>query len=284
MKIKNLFFAFLTACSLINFTGCDNSSKNSENDKPLLEGEVKYDITIMSIGGQRLSGVTLDVYSGNDKVASDTTDFLGKSYIKLNAAEYTVKLSNLPKGMTSTNDYKLNAKDTEYLFECLSSVIEESAPANNTYTLYDVMYNFTVTDDYGNTLKLSELSKQYKAVVLNFWWIGCYFCELEFPYLEEAYQLYKDDIFLLGVNNKYNAGDTMEEIIAAKEDYEVSFPMCLDEANLNDMFGLDHAAPMTVVIDKYGIVSYIHQGAFSSTNSVINVFDLYASDDYQPQI
>jgi thiol-disulfide isomerase/thioredoxin len=63
-----------------------------------------------------------------------------------------------------------------------------------------MVMDFTVTDPSGNSYTLSELTAQKKAVVLNFWYVECAPCNAEFPFLQEAYEQYADQIALLALN------------------------------------------------------------------------------------
>ena len=59
-----------------------------------------------------------------------------------------------------------------------------------------------IDSSYGTELELDKEFKGegkiryliYDAVMINFWYRTCYWCNEEFPFMEEAYQDYKDDI------------------------------------------------------------------------------------------
>ena len=52
-----------------------------------------------------------------------------------------------------------------------------------------------------------------------------------------------------------------------------------DTAVSNERFGAQ-GWPTTVIIDRYGIVSYIHVGAVTSTSAWNELFEYYTSDSY----
>ena len=66
--------------------------------------------------------------------------------------------------------------------------------------LGDVMYDFSVTTPDGEKITLSKLLQEKKMVLLNFWYTTCSWCVTEFPYMEQAYQQYKDDVAIIGLN------------------------------------------------------------------------------------
>ena len=79
-----------------------------------------------------------------------------------------------------------------------------------TFKRGDVFADMSVTTPDGITYKISELLKEKKAVVINFWYLNCGPCKMEFPYMQEAYEKYKDDIEILAVN-PYDGTDATGE-------------------------------------------------------------------------
>lgn len=114
--------------------------------------------------------------------------------------------------------------------------------------------NFTVLDHEGNEVKLSDY--QGTPVVLNFWATWCYYCKLEMPDFNEAYQKYPDVQFLM-----VNATDgTRETISSAKEyihkenfQFDIFFDTQLEAVNAYYVTGF----PSTFFIDKEGyLIAY----------------------------
>lgn len=120
-------------------------------------------------------------------------------------------------------------------------------------------FDFTLTDQYGNTHTLSDYKG--KVVFLNFWATWCGPCKVEMPDIEKIYKEYglnKEDVVILGVANPAskdyprNADVSKEEIITFLEDNEYTFPVVFDETGtvLSDYY--ISAFPTTFLIDKEG--------------------------------
>ena len=76
--------------------------------------------------------------------------------------------------------------------------------------------DFTVTDTEGNTFTLSEALKDHEAVLINFWATWCRPCNHEFPYLNEAYEKYRDRVAFIALSKENK--DTTEKIAAFKKE------------------------------------------------------------------
>ena len=75
----------------------------------------------------------------------------------------------------------------------------------SSYKLGDNMGDYTVTDINGQTHSFSELLQSKKAIVLNFWFVNCGPCQMEFPYLQSAYDTYSDDVAVIAINPDYGS-------------------------------------------------------------------------------
>ena len=80
-----------------------------------------------------------------------------------------------------------------------AKLVKDAVLAESNYKLGDYMGDYTVTDVNGNSYTFSELLTEKKAIVLNFWYINCGPCQMEFPYLQSAYAK-RDDIALIAIN------------------------------------------------------------------------------------
>ena len=97
--------------------------------------------------------------------------------------------------------------------------------------------DFTVTDNDGNEVKLSDF--EGKPVVVNFWASWCGPCKAEMPEFEEAYKKYGENIHFLMVNSTDGSQETVEtakEFIVS-EGY--TFPVYYDtESNASIVYGV----------------------------------------------
>ena len=153
-----------------------------------------------------------------------------------------------------------------------------SAEGRNTELLGKPFPDFTATDSEGNTFTLSEALKDHEAVLINFWATWCGPCLSEFPFLNEAYEKYRDRVAFIALTTEKN--DTMEKIEAYRKEHGISFPMgrYADEAmeGYVDTSGI----PDTIIVDRFGNVVFSHDGALSNTKSVELVLDTFLGESY----
>ncbi len=266
MRKTNLILSVFTLMSLIAFSGCED--KNTSSNIPTVD----YEISLKSISGNRLMDVTIEFYENDTIIESVVTDYIGVAEITLPAKEYVVEFTNLPKGIYYTDEYKVDGKGGDITFEVLSKVIEEEAPENTSYKKGSVMYDFTFTDLDGKNHSLAKTLEKKKLVILNFWYIDCYYCVKEFPILEQISQTYTNiEIFALNINTK---NDTLLDMIDFQEAHGLTFPMGSETNYVYEMFGYN-VAPVSVMVNKYGVVTYIQQGAFSSYYEIEELLDIY---------
>ncbi|EQG10651.1 cytochrome c biogenesis protein/redoxin [Clostridioides difficile] len=123
--------------------------------------------------------------------------------------------------------------------------------------------DFTLTDQYGKTHKLSDY--EGKVVFLNFWATWGPPCKEEMPYIEQLYKDYNknnDDVVILGVASP-NLGreGSREHVVNFLKDQGYTFPVVLDEDGaLAYQYGIN-AFPTTFIIDKEGYVTQYIPGA-----------------------
>ncbi|UWD49797.1 redoxin family protein [Clostridioides difficile] len=125
--------------------------------------------------------------------------------------------------------------------------------------------DFTLTDQYGKTHKLSDY--EGKVVFLNFWATWCPPCKEEMPHIEQLYKDYKqnnEEVVILGVASP-NLGreGSREHVINFLKDEGYTFPVALDEdGELAYQYGIN-AFPTTFIIDKEGYVTQYIPGAMN---------------------
>lgn len=122
---------------------------------------------------------------------------------------------------------------------------------------------FEVVDTEGKTLKLADLVGK-KVVWLNFWGLRCGPCIKELPILQKFYQNHKDaGLVVIGINADGVDGAFIQAQFAQRDDLKaagVTFPLAPDPSfAVMDAYGL-MGAPLNVLIDKKGLVSYRHEG------------------------
>ena len=135
---------------------------------------------------------------------------------------------------------------------CVALVVCLCTPftAEAAYTMGEKAADFTVTLSDGSAVTLYGLLEEYDAVLLNFFFIDCYWCNLEFPYLEKAYETYSDKVAVLAVAPY----DEVEDIAAFKEENGYTFLLgAVEYGTVEEDFGVT-GYPTSFLIDREGAV------------------------------
>ncbi len=222
----------------------------------------------------------LDVYIYRDKSQSDLvafakTDATGKmTFTADNGVGCVAVLRGVPEGYAVEECYEITAETTSIV---LTAALRSDVDlATTTFKLGDIMAELTFTDTEGTAYKLSDLLAAKKAVVLNFWYTGCNPCVAEFPYLQEAYENYKDRLEVLALNP---TGESNEAIAQFKATHQLTFPMGACDKNWEKAMQII-GYPTTVVIDRTGMIAFMHSGTVPDTATFETIFAYYTADDY----
>lgn len=115
--------------------------------------------------------------------------------------------------------------------------------------------DFTLKNLEGTNLRLEEYRGQ--VVLINFWASWCGPCRQEMPLLERIHQRYQDAGFaVLGVNVEGEAAAARKITDKTK----VTFPVLIDAGQkVSEEYNVE-AMPSTVLVDRDGVVRYIHRG------------------------
>lgn len=143
----------------------------------------------------------------------------------------------------------------EYQTESIQNDSEESEDT--------IAPDFTMTDAYGNEVKLSDYFG--KPIVLNFWASWCPPCKEEMPDFEDAYKKYPEIQFIM---LNMTTSDR-ESLSAAKEYIEeqgYTFPVFFDTKGEAAMTYGASSIPMSFFIDKDGTLVTYAQGMLSAQN------------------
>ena len=115
--------------------------------------------------------------------------------------------------------------------------------------------DFALKSSSGKNLRLSEYRGD--VVMVNFWATWCGPCRQEMPLLDELYSRYQRVGFsLLGVNIDDNQSRAMDMV----SELGVSFPVLFDSRKEVSKLYAVEAMPVTVIIDREGMVRFVHQG------------------------
>lgn len=169
-------------------------------------------------------------------------------------------------------------QDTEK--ESEAALLSEDELDGVTFKRGDVFADMSVSTPDGKVYKISEILKEKKAVVLNFWYIECGPCQMEFPYMQDAYENYQDDIEILALNPYDGTDETVAEF---QKKFELTFPMAVCDEEWQQRMELS-AYPTTIVIDRYGTVSFKHTGMITEVEEFNKLFEFFTADDYEQTV
>ena len=115
--------------------------------------------------------------------------------------------------------------------------------------------DFALKSRAGANLRLSE--ERGNVVMVNFWATWCGPCRQEMPLLDDIYERYRDAGFqLLGVN----IDDDANKAARMTDDMGVGFPLLFDQdKEVSRLYDVS-AMPVTVLIDRDGVVRHVHHG------------------------
>ena len=137
-----------------------------------------------------------------------------------------------------------------------SSEAAESEPAVTPEPALEQTADFTVLDEEGNSVSLSDYFG--KPIIVNFWATWCPPCRAELPYFDAAAEAYAGEIRFLMVDLTDGYNDTVESATAfAREENAYSFPLFFDvEFSAAEAYRIN-AIPVTLFIRADG--SLMHQ-------------------------
>lgn len=284
MKNKKIWLSLLLAVvMLFSLAACKGGDGSTDSDKggQTASGEKKdYSVTVKTKGGLALSEIDVYVYLGEDMQDFAKTDAEGKVSFKLpENGEYAIKLSGVAKGYDVKDSYSFD--NTSATITLNSSLIKGEDISTAKLGLGDVMYDFTVTDSEGNEITLSEVLKDKKLVLLNFWYTTCSWCVKEFPVMDEVYKDYADDVAIIALD-PYPQDDA-NGIKAFQAQHQLSFPLADCPESWSAVFGIT-GYPTSVFVDRYGVICAVEAGAITSKRPFVSAFDHFTADKYEQKL
>ena len=138
--------------------------------------------------------------------------------------------------------------------------------------------DFTVNTIDGNVFTLSEALKEKDMVLINLWATWCPPCKMEFPFLEQAYEQYRDQVEVIALSVETN--DTPAALKKYAESNGLSFPIGSDSTvGLGGIFATA-GIPTSLVVDRFGNVAFIEVGAQIATGAFSRLFSAFVGDAY----
>ncbi len=245
------------------------------------------------------SEITVKVYEGSELKQTATTKNAIATFT-LPAKNYTVKLEDLPEGYTAKKEeYTLTAAMPQINAEVSAAVISDTGVnSKGYYEQGDVVHDFTFTDYEGQSHTFSDLLKDHKFIVLDYYFTTCYYCNNEFT-VEKQQGLdtrYGDDILFIYVNGY---GETKSKVDSHAKQYglEGIFVNGTKSGSNNDNFMVyfknqnrsDWGFPTKIVVDQQGVyVSYsrgdTHGTMYITYESLLTMEKVCKEDLHMPEM
>ena len=118
--------------------------------------------------------------------------------------------------------------------------------------------DFTLRDIDGKDVRLSDFSGQ--VVLLDFWATWCVPCEAMVPHMIRLHNKYREQGFSV-VGVAIDGPESVAGVAPAIRRMNVSYPVVLDEeTKVVAVYNPKRTAPLTVLIDRQGIIRRVRQG------------------------
>ncbi len=286
-----LVVLMLLSTVMLSLTSCGDE-KDNEKDKENGGGDgktVEYSVSIHTKGGMPLVELPVYFHEYKDGAIGEIVNYAatgkdGSVTVKLpENGSFAAKIDlGLPEGYDAQSFYPLVSNNLK--IEISSSVIPNTSLSGVSYTTGSVMRDFSVETTTGETFTLSEVLKEKKAVLINFWFSTCGPCVNEFPLMVEAYEKYKDDLAIIALNPpETQAQDTIEDIRQFQNVYGLTFDVAQDVDGLNRAFGVT-GFPTSIMVDRYGVVTMMETGGITSQRVFDVIFDYFTRDNYEQKL
>ena len=285
-RILSLFLAVVTLLGIV--AGC--KAKDSDKKKPaptettappaVTPGDAgTYTVTVKDAAGSAMKGITVYVYG--DEALTDlknygTTDDNGVASIELAAGSHYIAVE-APKGYITEKYYSFT--DNAAVIILNSALVTDADISTAQLGLGDIMYDFSVTKPDGTTYKLSDVLKEKKVVLLNFWYTTCSYCVQEFPLMQAAYEQYSDKVGIIALN-PLNPSAEVGNFQTANG---LTFDMASCPASWSNVFNVQ-GYPTTVVVDRYGRICLVESGALLTERLWTSLFDHFTAEDYEQKL
>lgn len=265
----------------LSAVGCAKQDGPTETTGVTDTKKAEYTVTLKTLGNMPLGNI--DVYAYTDSTLTEVlgagkTDEKGVAKYSLPAeSKPVVALSGLPAGYDVAPYYEFDGNTAAITLS--SSLVSGESLSSASLRVGDVMYDFTVTTPDGTKITLSEMLKEKKMVLLNFWYTTCTWCLKEFPYMEEAYQQFSDNVGIIALNpQEKNAA-----VAAFQAQNGLTFPMAECPAAWAGVFGFS-GYPTSIVVDRYGVICMIEEGAITSLRPFTGLFSHFTAEPYEQKL
>ena len=159
--------------------------------------------------------------------------------------------------------------------------VVESEVSAGFYQVGDKMEDFTVTTYDGKEISLYKALEEKDMVLLNLWATWCGPCGMEFPVMQEAYVQYQDKIEIIALSvEPTDSDEVLSEYVQEKG---MTFCVARDTAGVGSRISYS-GIPVSIVVDRFGTVCLIEEGAVTDSAIFTNLFDIYTAEDYTESV
>ncbi len=278
---KRLLCAMLALVMILSMAAC-GTNETAETTAPAGEegAAANYTVNVSTKGGMPLSGLDIYVYADSSladlKQYGQTDEEGNVSFQMPESDKYAIQISGAPKGYLVEESYAF--RGTSASLELESRLVDENL-AGASLGLGDVMYDFSVTTPEGETITLSEVLAEKKMALINFWYTTCTYCVAEFPYMQEAYEQYSEDVGIIALNPL----EDNSVIPGFQTQYDLNLPMAACPSSWSATFGIS-GYPTSVIVDRYGVITLIEVGGITSLRPFVSMFETFTADDYEQKL
>ena len=281
MNLRRWLSALLVLVMVFSMAACKGNDSEQTAEDVVMGEPVSYSVSVKSKGGMPLEGV--DVYVYADEAMQDMKGFAetnaeGKAEFKLPQFDgYVIVLSGAPKGYALDTSYSFSGNAAG--ISLTSSLVKDQDLSGATLGLGDVMYDFSVMAADGNTVTLSEMLAEKDMVLINFFYTTCGPCVNEFPYMQEAYELYQENVGIIALDPL----DDANTVANFQSSMGLTFPMASCQPMWSQTFGVQ-GYPTSIVVDRYGVICLMETGGITSLRPFSSMFDYFTGDDYEQKL
>lgn len=271
-RLTSLVLAIILCASC---AGCvDIDSYLPTTQEPTTDGLTTYQITVRTHSGRYLENIGVRVFADTEKtdlVWYDKTDANGVMTFTADTFDgYVVALENIPDGYAAAEFYPLTGVENEIVL----SIGLQTGVDLNTIRLHpgDTMVNLQVTASDGMEYDLSKLLTSKKAVALCFFDSGS---AADLSCLQQAWEDCDEEVTVLALN------PVDKDVSAFAADLQLPVAAC-DSAWIGAL-GLENY-PTMVMVDRFGVISLIHEGRITDPEIYRDVFAFFARNDYEAEV
>lgn len=149
------------------------------------------------------------------------------------------------------------------------------------YTRGDAIQDFSFTTYDGQQYSVYEVLEEKDAILLNIWASWCGPCRREFPFMQEAYEEYRNQVEIIALSCE--STDTPDKLESFAKENDLTFLIGQAPETLLEAVGVS-SIPVSLIIDRYGTICFMEAGAQPDADSFCRLFDAFVGEDYQESL